>query len=137
MSLRATHAATCVQQVQCRLLTDDGWQRDAERETVMDTEQGEVGCESRLWCRDPEVGSHGQAKTAADGCALNGRHNWYRLLKQPDRHVVEVRAAGNADSALRAEVCSGAEDSARAAQHYGAAAVARGELVAGIGDLSD
>ena len=91
----------------------------------------------RFWGGNPEVRRQRQAEPAADGGALDRGDDRERLLEQPDREVVQMRAVRTADRVSVAEVSPGAEDPARAAQHDRAAPAAGGKVLAGGRELLD
>ncbi len=126
-----------VEQLRRFLLADDCGQRDAQRESLVEAEQREVGGEARFGGGDPEVRGQREAEAAADRGALDGRDDRERLLEQPDREVVQVRAVRTVNRVPVGEVSPGAEHPARAAQHDRPAALAGRELLAGDRDLLD
>ena len=125
-----------IQQVEGGLLADGGGQGDAEREALMNAQQGEIGGEASLRRRHPEVCCQGETKPATDGCALDRGDNGQGLFEQADGVVVQVRAARAGDGADVGEVGTSAEDAACAAQDDRAAAICS-QFLAGISDLAD
>ena len=109
--LLAADPAAGQQQVGGDLPADEVGERDAQRESLVETQQGEVGDEPGRRVGDPEVGGAGQAEPTADGRALHGGDD-----RDPDveqLHRAAVQAVRRADP-VGGEVAAGAEVGARA-----------------------
>src|SRR5947209_4260059 len=75
MGLLSVYAASGEQQLERRLLTDDGWQRDRQPEAVVGAQLGEVGPQAGVGCGDAKIGRQREPQAATDCCTLQGSNN--------------------------------------------------------------
>src|SRR5260221_600171 len=98
-SLTPANPPAGIEQLRRALLANNGRQRDAQGESLMQADPGEGRAEPGLRARNPEVGGAGKAEAAPDRRALHRRHHPDRGLKEAQRLLVELpRAAADVEA---------------------------------------
>jgi hypothetical protein len=120
-------------------MTDDHRQRHGESKAMMKAQARKIGGETRFGARHPEVGCQSQAQATANGGTLDRGDDWERLLKQPDRDVVQMFTIGQSVrlAFAAAEVRAGTEVLTFTAQHGGTALSVIRQALECLGKVSD